>query len=164
MERLDRGDVDGVGELVARRRGALRHVYGHLWSPRPTRRETAAAALGVAAALRPDLGREILRRVVWGLQDEAATNGGPAIPVVAEVATRSPELARDFVGPVASLVWDDGLRPEIRSMLERVAAVDPEIISALADHLRRLIRRHVPEELGWWEQLVANAGGGHDGA
>jgi hypothetical protein len=138
MELVRAGDVSGLETLVASEPGAVRYLMGRLWDPGEAVRETASKALGAAAAAHPDLGSEILRRIVWGLNDESATNGVYGVPAFAEIGVQAPEVAAPFVGPVASFLWDEGLRGAILDALERIAAEAPQILEPAVDHLQDL--------------------------
>lgn len=161
MSLFQRRDGGGLGQLLAAEPRAVRHVYGRLWDSDEGVRRVAAEALGIAGSRRPDLGRELLRRVVWGLQDEAATNGGPAIPVLAEIAIRAPEVARPFVGPVVSLMWDDGLRPEIRRVVDRLTKDAPELIAPLTGMLEEQSRTGESRDLEEMDLPAGDQGRSH---
>lgn len=124
---LRSGDDAGLREVVVREPRSIRHLMGRLWDPDETIRRRAAEAVGDLAAAHPRLGRDVLRRMMWSLTDEAATNGLYVIPVLAVVAARDPKLAAPFVAPVASLLWDHGLRPAIVDALERIRTEAPEL-------------------------------------
>jgi hypothetical protein len=129
MRALRSGDEAAVRHLATTDRRAMRHLFGRLWDPDESIRRRAADGVGWAAAAHPDQGRTVLRKVLWSLNDESATNGVYAIPALAAVAHRAPELARPFVQPMASYAWDDGLRPAIEEALESMAAVLPEEVA-----------------------------------
>ncbi len=64
---------------------AIRFLQGRLWDPDDEIRSRAAEALGAAAAAHPELGRELLRRALWALNDESATNGAYMLPAIGEI-------------------------------------------------------------------------------
>jgi hypothetical protein len=135
MELLRQGDSDGLEQMVAETPAAVRFLQGRLWDADPEIRCRAAIALGAAAAAHPDLGRELLRRALWALNDESATNGGPMLPAIGEIGRRAPDLVTPFVGPMTSYLWDDGLRPGILGALRRIAETAPELIEEVRDRL-----------------------------
>lgn len=139
MELVRAGDVSALESLSAAEPRSVRYLMGRLWDVSAEHRQTAGRALGAIAASHPDLGREIMRRVVWGLNDESATNGVYGVPAFGEIAARAPEVAAGFVGPVASYLWDDGLRPAILEALDKVATHRPEILEPAVDHLAKLV-------------------------
>ena len=138
MEMLRQDDTGGLERIVVDNPAAIRFLQGRLWDPDPEIRSRAAVALGAVAKSHPDLGRELLRRALWALNDESATNGGPMLPAIGEIGRRSPDLVAPFVGPMTSYLWDEGLRPGILSALCRIAGEAPELIEDIRDRLLAL--------------------------
>lgn len=135
MQLLAAGDEQGLESLVAESRRAVRPLFGRLWDADEQIRMRAARGLGAAAVAHPDLGRRLLENIHWAVQDEAATNGVYGLPAVGEIGYRSPELVEPFVGPMAALVWDDGLRAAVFQALSRIAEVAPAMVRERASHL-----------------------------
>ena len=138
MKMLRQGDTEGLERMVAETPAAIRFLQGRLWDEDPVIRCRAAIALGAAAAAHPDLGRELLRRALWAINDESATNGGPMLPAIGEIGRRSPDLVAPFVGPMTAYLWDEGLRPGILDALRRIAETAPELIEDVRDRLLAL--------------------------
>jgi HEAT repeat protein len=164
MELLRAGDGEGLRRLASDDRRTLRHLMGRLWDPDVDLRRRTAEAIGDVADSHPDLGREALRRMMWSLTDEAATNGRYAVPVLAAVAVRDPDLAAPFVGPVASLLWDRGLRPEIVAALERIRDHRPELVDQVGDVVRRHLDPVRPEDRRDLIRILGNEEEETDGA
>jgi hypothetical protein len=135
MRALRSGDDATVRDLATTDRRAMRHFFGRLWDPDASVRRRAAVGVGWAAVAHPDQGRTVLRKVLWALNDESATNGVYAIPALPAIAQRAPELARPFVHPMASYAWDEGLRPAIEEALGAMESVLPDEV---ADCRRRI--------------------------
>ena len=144
MELLRRGDGAGLERLVTERAATVRHLQGRLWDPDESIRRQAATALAAAAAAHPELGRDLLRRLLWALNDESATNGRYAVPALAEVGVRCPTLIEPFVGSMVRLLEDDGLRPALFEALQRIGRVAPGVVA----RYRGLIRLYAGGE---WE-------------
>lgn len=76
--------------------------------PEPQRRHQAALALGLATARAAgggaglDKAREVMRRLVWSLNEESGGIGWGAPEAMAEVMAAVPELAGEFGGMLAS--------------------------------------------------------------
>ena len=155
MELLRQGDSRGLEGMVVQNPTAVRFLQGRLWDSDPEIRRRAAKALGAAAAAHPDLGRELLRRALWALNDESATNGAPMLSAIGEIGRRSPELVAPFVGPMTAYLWDDGLRPGILDALRRIAEVAPELIEDVRDRLLALEDTKDPGERAVIESLLA---------
>ncbi len=138
MELLRQGDSEGLGRMVGENPAAVRFLQGRLWDADPEIRDLAAKALGAAAAAHPDLGRELLRRALWSLNDESAMNGKYMLPAIGEIGRRAPDLAAPFVGPMTAFLWDEGLRPGILDALHRMVESAPESIAGIRDRLEEL--------------------------
>jgi len=154
MELLRHGDSEGLERLVAANPHAVRPLLGRLWDLDPEVRLRAARALGAAAANHPDLGREVLRRLLWDLNDESATNGEFAVPAIGEIGRRSPQLAEDFIGPMVSHLWDDNLRCAILRALCRIAETAPETIATVREDLLTIHNTDDPEERACLARLL----------
>lgn len=163
MEMLRSGDRQGLNDLVAREPRSIRYLQGRLWDPELRVRQNAAEALGVAAAENPELGRELLRRALWALNDESAMNGLYTLPLIGEIGSRSPELVAPFVGPMTSYLWDDGLRPGILSALCRIAEAAPELIVDILDRLLAIEPNNDPGEQACLDRLLTVNRGDEDG-
>lgn len=136
-ELLRQGREEALAELAASNRKVLRPLMGRLWDPDAGIRRRAASALGRAATAHAGLGVEIIRRLLWALNDESATNGVYGIPALGEIGRRSPAMLSPYIPALVSMAGDDGLRPEIFRALLAVAGSDP---SQVAPHLDRLTR------------------------
>jgi hypothetical protein len=135
MEMLRQGDSEGLERLVGDNPASVRFLQGRLWDPDPEIRIQAAIALGAAATAHPDLGRELLRRALWALNDESATNGAYMLPAIGEIGRRAPDLVAPFVGPMTAYLWDEGLRFGILDALCRIAQSAPQLIDDVRDRL-----------------------------
>jgi hypothetical protein len=155
MELLRQGDSEGLERLVGETPAAVRFLQGRLWDANPEIRSEAAVALGAAAAVHPDLGRELLRQALWALNDESATNGAYVLPAIGEIGRRAPELATPFVGPMTAYLWDDGLRRGILEALCRIAEVAPELIDDVRDRLLAVGDTDNPGERACLDSLLA---------
>jgi hypothetical protein len=155
MELLRQGDSEGLERLVGETPAAVRFLQGRLWDANPEIRSEAAVALGAAAAVHPDLGRELLRQALWALNDESATNGAYVLPAIGEIGRRAPELAAPFVGPMTAYLWDDGLRRGILEALCRIAEVAPELIDDVRDRLLAVGDTDNPGERACLDSLLA---------
>jgi hypothetical protein len=155
MEMLRKGDSEGLEQMVVETPAAVRFLQGRLWDADPEIRRGAAVALGAAAAAHPDIGRELLRRALWALNDESATNGAPMLLAIGEIGRRAPDLVAPFVGPMTAYLWDDGLRPGILDALCRIAAAAPELIDEVRDRLLVLEDTNQPGERAAIESLLA---------
>jgi hypothetical protein len=163
MELLRAGDEQGVGALAAAEPRAIRFLLGRLWDPDDATRSSAARCLGSAAAAHPGIGVDLARRLMWGLNDESATNGVHGIPALGEIGRAAPDLIAPFVAPLASLSWDDGLRLEIIRALIRIAETSPELVRPVCGQVLEHVCSDDPVEHRAIERLL-EVSGGIDGA
>jgi hypothetical protein len=155
---LRQGNEEAVVELAVTHRRALRPLMGRLWDPEEEIRLRAARAIGHASEEHPDLGLEIIRQLVWALNDEAATNGVYGIPAIAEIGRRRPDVVAPFVGPLVSMSWDAGLRPELIRALTAIAESAPDLVRSHLDRLEYWVDEARPDECEAFRNLAATAG------
>jgi hypothetical protein len=155
---LQEGQEEAVAEMAVANRRSLRPLMGRLWDPEEEIRDRAARAIGQAADAHPDLGLEILRQLVWALNDEAATNGIYGIPAIAEIGRRRPDVVAPFVGPLVSMSWDAGLRPELIRALTVIAEVSPDLVRPHLDRLEYWVDDSRPDEREAFLRLATSAG------
>jgi hypothetical protein len=163
-ELLRTGNVSRLERLAASDRRVMRHLLGRLWDPDEEVRRSAAEGVGAAAGAHRDLGIDVIRRLIWALNDESATNGVYAVAALGEIGARDPELMEQFVGPLASYVWDDGLREEILKALIRIASVAPTLIAPYLELLEPHIDDQQPKERELATTLWSLIKGEHDQA
>ncbi len=139
MELLRAGRTEDLVTLAAREPRAVRPLMGRLFDTDPDVRRAAAEALGAAAAARPLQGVEVIRRLMWFLNDESASNGVYGLAALGEIGCRAPGLMAPFVGPLVSLAWDEGLRRELLAALALMAEEAPELVAPHTAELLELI-------------------------
>jgi hypothetical protein len=151
---LQHGREQSLADLVAADRRALRPLLGRLWDPDDIIRRRAANAVGIAAAAHPGLGVEVIRRLLWALNDESATNGVYGIPALAEIGRRAPEMLAPYVSALVSMAWDTGLRLEIVRALHVLATVQPDLVRPHLPDLARHVDPARPAERDAQRELV----------
>jgi hypothetical protein len=124
-ELLQQGLEDAVAELATANPRALRPLVGRLWDPDGEIRLRAARAVGHAATARPDLGLEVIRRLMWALNDESGTHGVHGIPALGEIGRRAPDLIAPYVPALVSMAVDPALRLELLRTLTAIAESGP---------------------------------------
>ncbi|MCG6928826.1 MAG: hypothetical protein LJF30_26410 [Acidobacteria bacterium] len=128
-ELLQQGrETELVDRAVADAR-VVRPLLARLYDPDDEVRDRAARVLGHAAASHPELGREVVRRLMWALNDEAATNGVHGIAALGQIGRRAPDLLAPHVSALARMAWDHGLRLPILDALAEVAWSSPELVA-----------------------------------
>ena len=84
-ELLRQGQETELRDRVVADPRLIRPLLARLYDPEDQVRDRAARVLGHAAAAHPELGREVARRLIWGLNDESATNGVYGIPALGQI-------------------------------------------------------------------------------
>jgi hypothetical protein len=157
MKCLRAADRDGLAHLVAKEPRAIRYLVGRLWDPRDSLRRLSAQAIGRAAASHNEIGRDLIRRLMWALNDESAMNGVYGLPALGEIGYYAPELMQPFVAPMSSYLWDEGLRLEILRALDRMAESDRGLIEAVRERLETFSTND-PEEARLLAGLLKGCG------
>jgi hypothetical protein len=147
MELLRGGREDELMELVSGEPRALRHLLARLYDAESAVRRRAARAIGQGSAAHRELGLEIVRRLLWALNDESATNGVYGIPALGEIGRRAPELLAPFVSSLVAAAHDEGLRVAVMEALAAVAESAPELVRPHLGTLERLTVSSRPEEV-----------------
>lgn len=153
-ELLQQGREDALAELAGADSRALRPLVGRLWDPDGEIRQRAARVVGRAAAADAESGVEIIRRLMWALNDESATNGAHALPALGEIGRRAPDLLAPYVPALVSMSWDGGIRLALLEALTAVADADPRLTTAHLARLETAIDRSRPEERHAFRLLV----------
>ena len=73
------GDDAGLEELVAANRRAVRYLLGMTYQDDREIRGRAARAIGIAGRHHAKLVQEVIRRLIWAMNDESATNAENAV-------------------------------------------------------------------------------------
>lgn len=153
MEMLVQGRDVELAAFVAGNRRALRPVMARLWDANGDVRATAARAIGRVASADRVLGLELARRLVWGLNDESATNGVYGLPAIGEIGRHAPDLIEPFVPALVSMAWDDGLRLEILKALRVIATTSPHLVVPHLSRLESHVSAERPDERSAFEEL-----------
>jgi hypothetical protein len=122
---VSHGDLAEVERLVADDRRMVRALLGLTYQADAAMRDTAAAGLALAARYHPELVTEVLRRLVWAMNDESGTNALHAPAVIRRIAESEPRLLVGLVPDLLRLTADPGLRDELVAAVRRVAEVLP---------------------------------------
>ena len=107
QELVSQGDIDRLGEVVADEPRAIRHLVGCTYQEDEQIRQTACQAIGRAARHHPDLVQQVVRRLIWAMNDESGTNSLTAPAVIKAVADTSPELLLPVVPDLTAALYDE---------------------------------------------------------
>jgi len=116
-EAVEEGNLAMVEELMVGDRRAVRHVLGHTYRPDEDVRRHACRAIALAGRHYKKLVRGIIRRLVWAMNEESATNALTAPQVIEAIAEEDPELLLPMVPDLCRLAADDGLNEGLSAAL-----------------------------------------------
>lgn len=125
-----------INELVAADAAAVRHLLSLSYQPDPELRRGAAQVLGVAGKYHPQAVQNVIRRLVWAMNDESGTNAATAPEVLSAIAEERPELLLPMVPDLIRLAADERLREGLTRALRTVAQRCP---GHVAEGLTRLM-------------------------
>ncbi|HSK11457.1 MAG TPA: hypothetical protein VK911_17865 [Vicinamibacterales bacterium] len=126
---LHSGDEKALATRVAGDRRVIRLLVARLWDVDGGVRARAARALGEAAVHHATLVRENVRRLMWALNDESGTNGGPGLAALGEIGRRAPDIIAPYVPALAAFAADDGLRVRVLGALQALAGSAPALVA-----------------------------------
>lgn len=153
-ELLQQGREEALTELALADSRALRPLVGRLWDSDSIVRDRAARVIGRAAAAHDALGEDLIRRLMWALNDESGTNGVYGIPALGEIGRHAPGLLAAHVPGLVALCGDDGLRLEILRALVATAETAPALVAGELPRLKMWVDETRPEEERAYGRLV----------
>jgi len=137
VEDLRRGDFAALAAQAARQPRVLRALLGRLWDTEPLLCAGAAQTLGALAAQQPEKATELVRRLVWALNEESGTNGAAVVPALAAMAKAAPDVVGPFAGALVAHLDDDGLRADLLQVLATLQHTGPAWIEPHATDIAR---------------------------
>lgn len=141
IEHGQTGDFVIMEQMVAEEPRAIRHLLGLTYHPEPRTRETAAKGLALASRYHPKLVQEVMKRLVWAMNDESGTNALTAPEVIQAIAEEEPALLIPLVPDLTRLAADPGLRDGLSAALKTVSLHCPgKVGESLSKSLRKQVR------------------------
>jgi CobQ-like glutamine amidotransferase family enzyme len=124
--------------LVAEDSRSIRFLLALTYETDPTVRRVAARGIALASHYHPRLVQNVIRRLVWAMNDESGTNALTAPEALQAIADERAELLVPMVPDLVRLAADDGLREGLSTMLRTVASRCPgEIGRGLSQSLSK---------------------------
>ena len=141
IEQGQSGEFEAMEELVAEEPRAVRHLLGMTYHPEAEKRNVAARGLALASRYHPRLLQEVVRRLVWAMNDESGTNALTAPEVIQAIADEEPQLLVPVVPDLTRLAADSGLKNGLVAALKTVSRRCPgQVGASLSKSLRKRIR------------------------
>jgi hypothetical protein len=114
-------DASAIEALVAEDTRTLRHLTSLTYDTDEGIRAAAAHAIARAAHHHPQQVSELVRRLVWAMNDESGTNSRTAPEVIRAIALEQPSLLLPMMPDLARLTADQELRPLLLAAVCAVA-------------------------------------------
>jgi hypothetical protein len=153
QELVAQGEIEKLGALVAEEPRAIRHLVGCTYQTDEQIRAVACRAIGRASRHHPDLVQQVVRRLIWAMNDESGTNSLTAPEVVKAVAEESPELLLPLVPDLTRLAADEGLYERLAEVLRMLAekypgSVGRGIQGSLTKELKKISKKRKTHGFG----------------
>ncbi len=134
------GRLDEVEELVAAEPRCLRYLMALTYEPEGEIRHTAARGIALACRHHPDKIQEMVRRLVWAMNDESGTHAVTAPDVVLAIAEENPDLLLPMVPDLIRLAADESLSEGLTAALSIVTQRCPgKVGKGLQEELNKRI-------------------------
>ncbi len=104
---------------------AIRHLVGLTYQPDAEVRANACRGVAMAARYHPELVEQVVRRLIWAMNDESGTNALSAPDVILAVAEERPEILVPVVSDLTRLSKDAGLKDRLTEALRLVIEAYP---------------------------------------
>ncbi|GAB6179548.1 hypothetical protein JCM14036_08670 [Desulfotomaculum defluvii] len=142
-------------ELVARaleNPGIMRYLFRLLYHPYGLERWRAIEGLGcITEAMQqenPEAVREVIRRLLWSMNDESGTTSWSAPEAIGEIVYRKPEELQEFIPIVVNASEEEIFHRGIAWTLGRVGSKRPELVQEFIPLLRQFLSHPKPEVRG----------------
>ncbi len=109
-EAVQNGDLEGIDSLVSKNVRTVRFLVGMSYQPDEKIRKTAASGIAIAGRYHKKMVKRVVRRLLWAMNEESATNAANAPEVILALAKEEPELLLHVLPEIVSLAADDGLK------------------------------------------------------
>jgi hypothetical protein len=134
--------ADELARLIADEPRTVRYLLAATYQPEPGLRRRASRALGEAGRHHPQIVQNVVRRLVWAMNDESGTNALHAPQVLCAIAELVPELLLPVIPDLLRLAGEEqfheGLAIALRTVTERCPGrVGAEVARAVGVCSRR---------------------------
>jgi cobyrinic acid a,c-diamide synthase len=128
--------------LVAGQPRAVRHLLSLSYQPDQETRKFAAQGIALASRHHQGLVQNVVRRLIWAMNDESGTNAQSAPAVLQAIAEEDPELLLPVLGDIIRLAADEGLYQGLAKTLRIIKESCPgKIGRSLGEALNRKISK-----------------------
>jgi cobyrinic acid a,c-diamide synthase len=144
------GELEKLDTLVSENPRAIRYLLGLSYRPDEEIRSVAARGIALAGKHHPGLVQNVIRRLVWAMNEESGANALTAPVVLQAIAEEQPELLLPMVPDILRLAADNGLYDGLARTLHMVREGCPgKLGKSLSNALNeRIGRRGEPHGVG----------------
>lgn len=146
-----------LAELIARKRGHLRYLNRLLYETGGLLRWRAVEGMGEVAqrlaAEDPEYVRNIIRNLLWTINDESGGIGWSAPECIGEIIYRCPDMFGEFASIVLSFIDEKMLRRGVLWAAGRIALARPGLIREEVPDLTRFLDDPDPAVRGYTLRL-----------
>ncbi|MBU0740766.1 hypothetical protein KKG45_11595 [bacterium] len=143
QEMVEHGKLDEIDMLLGVEPRAVRYLVSLTYRTEPEVRRVACRGVALAARYHPDLVQQVVRRLIWAMNDESGTNALTAPEVVKAIADERPEVLLPLVPDLARLAADEGLKDGLAGVLQTVAGSFPGAVGrGIQDSLNKRFRKN----------------------
>ncbi len=118
---IDENALDELEKLLAEDARAVRYLLGFSYLPEVELRERAARGIAIASRYHERQIQDLVRRLIWAMNDESGTNALHAPEVVRAIAEENPDLLLPMVPDLIRLAADEGLKPGLAEALRLIS-------------------------------------------
>ena len=153
QQTLSNGNCDTILELGTGHTGhVIAALINTLYSMDELLRWRAVECLGLLtkqiSLTEPDRAREIIRRLLWALNDESGGSGWASPEAVGEVIRNRPDRYSEFISIIVSFREDPSLVRGIIWALGRIGEVEPVLVDDYTPLLQDLLEASDPQLRG----------------
>lgn len=129
---LENQKFDHLAELVARKRSLLRYLNRLLYSPAGLLRWRAVEGMGAVARRLagedPEAVRNIIRNLLWTINEESGGIGWSAAECIGEIIYRRPDMFQEYASIIISRADEEMLRRGVVWAAGRIAQARPGLV------------------------------------
>lgn len=154
-------------ELVARAladRSVIKYLFQPLYHPYGTERWRAIKGLGHVgrelAKTDPGAARELIRRLLWSMNDESGTTGWSAPEAIGEIIYHNPEMFQEFIPIVVHASEEEIFHRGIAWTLGRLGQIRPGMVREFIPLLVKFLSHPRAEVRGYAAWSLGQMGTG----
>jgi len=143
IEEFRKGDQTVLEKLISEEPGVLRYLLSMTYQDDVDKRTTGARGIAIGCRYHPRLVKDMVRRLIWAMNDESGTNALSAPAALRIIAEENSELLLPFVPDLTRLSTDPGLREGLTDTLKIIAEQCP---GKVGQRLTRSLRKRLKKE------------------